>query len=512
MKNSVPRRCWQIAPWFIFVVLGWMLPSMSLAATGCDGNGNCYVRQGASGSGNGSDWNNACPDFSGTCAPGSLVRGATYYVAAGTYGGGTTLTFNTATSGTAVITIKAATIAVHGTATGWNNAYQGQAAFGPVAFSTDYWVFTGVYRSTATGNPQTDWQLESGYGFKINNNNNGSNHPLNSNTAGLIQGNHSTFEYVDVAGSGDRTGTYTDDGVDIQGLAGPTTPTGNTVQYCYIHDVADVFEKLDTTDQTTLQNNYYRQNQSTPAHHGEGIALRESGTAPLGNTNLTIRNNYLENVEGTGYIATPVNNNVSGGDTVYNWDIYNNVFTCNTSTYIPGSATDNKCSYAWFEIQDIGQFTGYLHLYGNTIYNVGANSTSPGYCTIIVTGMGTPGTISKMDIENNLYANCTASTAVQYVAGSITTLNRQYNGYMNSSSGSETGKQTFSAIQMTNPAADNYMLTSDIGPWTAMGAPYNKDLLGNSRTSSMGAFQHGSQSQKSSSQPNPPQGLIASVQ
>ena len=76
---------------------------------------NHYVRAGATGDGSGSDWINACPDFTGSCAVSSLVRGDTYYVAAGTYG---SRTFNTAESGTLVITIKGATASDPGTDTG----------------------------------------------------------------------------------------------------------------------------------------------------------------------------------------------------------------------------------------------------------------------------------------------------------------------------------------------------------------------------------------------------------
>src|SRR5690242_20637237 len=79
-----------------------------------------YVRSGASGNGSGSDWANACTDFTGACAVASLVRGDTYYVGTGSYAG---RTFNTPASGTLVITIKGATGADHGTSTGWSSAY-----------------------------------------------------------------------------------------------------------------------------------------------------------------------------------------------------------------------------------------------------------------------------------------------------------------------------------------------------------------------------------------------------
>src|SRR3990172_8979021 len=81
---------------------------------------NRYIRAGAVGNGSGSDWTNACTDFTGSCAVSSLVRGDTYYVGAGTYG---SRTFNTAESGTIVNHNKGATVADHGTDTGWQATY-----------------------------------------------------------------------------------------------------------------------------------------------------------------------------------------------------------------------------------------------------------------------------------------------------------------------------------------------------------------------------------------------------
>src|SRR6059036_1896844 len=82
---------------------------------------NHYVRSGATGTGTGADWTNAF-----TALPATLVRGDTYYIAAGTYSG---YTFNTPVSGTTLITVKAATIADHGTSVGWSDAFAGQALF-----------------------------------------------------------------------------------------------------------------------------------------------------------------------------------------------------------------------------------------------------------------------------------------------------------------------------------------------------------------------------------------------
>src|SRR5437762_6226040 len=110
-----------------------------------------YVRAGATGAGNGNSWTDAW-----SALPGTLTRGDTYYIAGGSYNGAT---FNTPASGTTYITVKKATVADHGTATGWQDSYgTAQAAFsGEFVFLTDYWILDGVSR---TG-------LKAGYGFKL---------------------------------------------------------------------------------------------------------------------------------------------------------------------------------------------------------------------------------------------------------------------------------------------------------------------------------------------------------
>jgi hypothetical protein len=81
-----------------------------------------YVRSGASGANNGSDWTNAWSQMDGINYA-ALVPGDTVYIAAGTYGG-----LYIAKSGAPgrPLTFKRATVAEHGTATGWNNAFDGR--------------------------------------------------------------------------------------------------------------------------------------------------------------------------------------------------------------------------------------------------------------------------------------------------------------------------------------------------------------------------------------------------
>src|SRR5206468_2375103 len=93
--------------------------------------------------------------------------------------------FSTPVSGTSVITIKKATVADHGTNTGWNDAFaSGQASFassgcgssgsfpGCVAWEIDtgFWVFDGVVGTGAGA---------ASYGFKI---------PAASTSSSSVQG------------------------------------------------------------------------------------------------------------------------------------------------------------------------------------------------------------------------------------------------------------------------------------------------------------------------------------
>jgi hypothetical protein len=78
------------------LLLVWISVSVGEASAA-----NWYVREGAIGSGSGTDWTDAY-----TSLPPTLNRGDIYYIGDGTYGG---YTFDDSESGTTYITIKKAT-------------------------------------------------------------------------------------------------------------------------------------------------------------------------------------------------------------------------------------------------------------------------------------------------------------------------------------------------------------------------------------------------------------------
>lgn len=95
-----------------------------------------YVRPGASGSNDGSSWTNAY-----TQLPASLKRGATYYLADGSYG---SYTFDDPASGSSFITVIKATASDHGSDTGWASSYgDGQAEFSGMVIKTSYYRIDG---------------------------------------------------------------------------------------------------------------------------------------------------------------------------------------------------------------------------------------------------------------------------------------------------------------------------------------------------------------------------------
>jgi len=475
------------------ILVAAAFPHMT-SAQGCDGAGNCYVRAAATGAGTGADWTNAYTGFgssAGLVNPASMTRGVTYYVAGGNYSIGSVITWNTPDAGTTPITIQAPTIAIHGTSTGWSNSYQAQAVWSSWYVESDYWTFNGVYRGSGAGLPATDWRT--GYGFKINNNN-GANANIGGSgiwlgpTSGT--GSNVTVEYVEIAGSGDTTGTYGDRGITDNYGQNPV------IQFNYVHDTGNCSLVFDAVGKVFAEYNWLMNDQSTPEVHAEGIALR-------GPMTVTIAYNYLENEEGTGYIGTPCPsdgcNNGRG-----TWSFYGNVFFANPSEWHGNTSPQNGLSYAFIQFF-AGSWTA-LTFYNNTIYQI-SGSSPMGACQA-VNGGSVTGT--AFTAQNNLFGNC--STSGTPGPGGLTSLTYTNNTYCSvaSAGDSGTGIQNLASCSLfSSPSTNNFALASDTSAWAALSSPYNVDLLGDTRTSSRGAFQMGG---VAANVPAPPTSLIATVQ
>jgi hypothetical protein len=443
-----------------------------------------YVRAGASGNSSGSDWTNAYTDL-----PVSLQRGATYYMAAGNYG---PHNFNDPDSGTTVITIQAATGANHGTDTGWNSAYQGQAVFSCasacsaiIAFANDYYVFNGVYRSAVTGNPSVDWLT--GYGFKIDNGNALAGVGIMGGLGYMGSPNSQAFDhditvqYVELNGAHPSSDTSTlDTGLDFEGGS-----YNLLFDHLYVHDDAVPFflkgnhnhqngggYVFGSGDNVTIQYSYIAHNYSSSVNHSEGCSCSE------GLTNFTIRYNYWVDMIGTAYIATPSGadyNNGNGNNGP--WTIYGNVFMAT-----PAGISSQHCGTGdgMFSAWDT-TFTGNIYFVNNTIANMtGCNADNNG----LGIGLGLTTPLQGLIVEDNLwfyddYVSVVNTNSTSYNGATLTFTNWDHNSYYqianpNFSLDTDTNAVYVSSDPFVASANRNYLLA---GP-TAAGVSENSALPG----------------------------------
>lgn len=414
---------------------------------------NSYcVRAGATGSGNGSDWNNAF-----TSLPATLQRGATYYVAGGSY---PSYTFNTAQSGTTVITVKKASPTDHGTNAGWVASYgTAQAVFASL-FNVyrGYFVLDGQYRN------ENNWFDGDSYGFKIANNGEWQNLVIRDDKA-LVYVPNVTIKYLYIAaivgqlppaGQGYRpyaidTETYSTtirnvnyvfSRVYVDGSNNPffvRTLTSPIVEYCAswrtCGDVANFHGEVINRYYSSSGGGIIRYNHIKDAYNGVSGFPEGGGTGCFGfaeTSGAEVYGNIVENFYcGNGAVAAGWNND--------NLKVYNN-------TFINGGANTPTVRFPAPESGNTGV--------GNEAYN----NLTVGCVQVQYTGVGTFG------------YNSTESSSV-----------------------------------FVNYAAGDYRLarrTTMVG--TNLPSPYNVDMAGNTRGAGgvwdLGAYQYVS----GASDTNPP--------
>jgi hypothetical protein len=312
-RGSDKRPCVKV----LFLLISFLLALPANAA-------NHYVRQGASG--NGSDWANACSGFTGSCAVGSLVRGDTYYVAAGTYAG--PVTWNTKDSGTSVITIKHASVADHGTETGWMNSYAGQAIFTERnTISTDYWLFDGVSGDYTTGGIGS-------YGFKFQ---------YSVGGAGAqVLGNYVTLKYIDCAGyTGSGDYNYPDQAKCIEAYGGSYW----TVSHVAMHGCESCLQGGGVG--WTVEYSYIYNSRAVGFFHNNVFYCTASDGG-------TFRYNKVWDYNAEGFFVTGYNGPVS------NIAVYGNVFWSDGTQSNYPRGIELRADYSYSNIQ----------MYNNTFYNL----------------------------------------------------------------------------------------------------------------------------------------------
>jgi len=501
------------------------------AVAGCDGTGNCYIYAAASGSGNGSSWTNAYTGFgtgAGKVDPASMTRGATYWIATGSYGA---QNFSSPNSGSTVITLEGATTTSHGPASDWNDSFAGQATFiGNSFVSTDYWTFDG---QAVPGCSYPEGSGDSGdhcYTIHFWN-------KANSSGSAITAANSVSLIYVELEGTGQGfpNNTSTSDKCNTNNcgawadnaIAG--SPNNLYVGYSYVHHTGNTQFQMNNTPAPT--GHTYEYNWISYNHTGQNGQHDEAYS--LYASNVVIRYNVFQDISGSGIITT------AGANTpaLSNWAVYGNLFFWD-ATYAAfdqyGLAT---CDNAILDF--LGEsMSGHIYFYNNTIagmYSSVANQAGSAFSTMPISGLsgystGNPTVI----IENNLWygsayvygdyssycsvvggATCTQDYNASYQGGIPSGDNWQTNSpagahdYNVSGSGSpflNFAAFTIAGLQLVTPDP----FASHAG--TALGSPYNVDMFGVTRgangTWDLGALQL---SGGSGTAPAPPTNLQVNV-
>ncbi len=296
-----------------------------------------YIRPGAGGSNDGSNWANA---FTSIPTGNNLLRGCTYYLADGSYG---SYTFSSAESGSQYITVKKATIADHGTSAGWLDSYgDGQAVFsGPLFFDTGYFVVTGTKKDSMTSGHGIEISLSAGdgiYGIDLADYN-----TLSNITVSFIKIHGPSISSVATGG--------------ISCLA--YNPKSNlTFSDLYIYNTRLAITSRSAT-YITFENNYVGPTAlKDVGDHGEAWS-------DAGSTHITVRNNVFQNIFSTTAVIA-WNLGQTGESTSY-WDIYGNI-----SWNKPGVTP--VYSQNGFTYVKTGNTIHDMKIYNNVFVNIGSGT------------------------------------------------------------------------------------------------------------------------------------------
>lgn len=394
---------------------------------------NRYVRAGATGTNNGTDWTNAYVTL-----PATLVRGDTYYLADGSYG---SYIFDDAVSGTTLITIKKATVADHGTSTGWLDTYgDGQAVFSGWEVYSDYWIFDGQRRNS---NWRTGGIDQYGIRVKVT-----GGKAIRLDNGGGAGGDNLTFQYVDVEGGGRDTGDSDSD--VIYGLTGNSNIT---FRFCALHDSnRTIFLMRGNWQNLIIDHCYIARNASDAVTHGELMSLTSA-------TNLTFSNNAVEDTEGTAGLIAGLNDGTWTGGQIYGNTVRH------TSAYLagtgrPAGASDGIAAMIYVAHDASNNNTGNnILVYNNTFVNISGLWSG----IHIEAGSGNA-------VRNNIWYNSTRTDG----AGATNGQNWYFNT-VNDSPGEGDQTCTSNCNIFANLTGGDFHLTAATNAGLTLDAPYSVD-------------------------------------
>lgn len=439
--NLIQR--WRQYKKWILVFLLCLVPSLSNAAT-------CYVRDGGTATGtqgistNGGSWSQAYDQLS--TAETNCARGDTIYVADGNY---TEVSFDTAVSGTTVIIIRKATVANHGTSTGWLDSYgDGQAAFtcttGCFDFATGYWEIYGVVGAGFASTP---------YGITVH----------NTTVAGSVTiqvGNvtHILLDHIEAWNTNDFTGQ---EGNLTNVIYAASGGTDFTVQYSYLHSHNGSATIL-LNDWTTL---LFQYNYTDDGYQKELVSARRD-------TNFTWKFNVSRNASGTAPWAFESPNGVY---------FYGNVFYVTDSRFtntdgliiVPSGWSTDSANVNVFNNTWVVPYLGFSNDFGNWPNCGTCRAANNLFYNVNGLGVGSGWTFRD-------YSWCGGSYSCAAITGES---NDQAGGTSDPFVDSANGNFHLTA----NTTAGYTGITS---AWANGASDYNQDMDGNTRTTwTRGAYE-----------------------
>jgi len=423
-----------------------------------------YVRDGATGRGDGSDWTNAYTDL-----PTSLERGATYWVADGDYSG--SHTFNDPEQGSEYITIKKAVDGMeHGSASDWNGATMGSgvARFiipdgaSPYSFSfkTGYYIIDGQ----VGGGPG---QWDSGFGFRFDTETRDSdgrwaNFGLgdSSEAPSYLEFRHLEIYNPNRDPYDTDMGWYSDTGHSSQHI---------TISRCYWHDGRFFIDSRHSKN-WTIEYSYIARN--NPDY--EGSPQGEFWQAHGNDSYHILRYNIFEDGFGTAAIAMKKFGHLDH----FGWEFYGNVFY-STPNFDNGFgngviADTNKC------VRDgVTCHTSDMKIYNNVFINIEGVNAAPVYFRSPIT--------ENNEVYNNIFYDMNTTAGWPFFYGVNHDYNWFYEIYRNDNSeadilaNNETNGQLGTEDPFINWTGMDFRLKQGTDPGLILQAPYDKDWFGNPR-------------------------------
>ena len=387
-----------------------------------------YVRAGATGAANGIDWNNAYPTL-----PSTLARGATYYIADGNYNG---YVFDDAVSGTQLITIKKATVADHGTATGWNDTFgDGQATWtGSWRFLTNYWLVDGQ-----VGGGPSDWEgITNPLGFRLLGTCVNIDHDNKVDSGDFV-----TIRHLEIDGQQTQVGS----------LCRAVNLRRNhnfTMQHSYIHNIGeDVFSIADGGDNFLLE---YSKTKLAPidqsaASHGDLFEV-QYGTM----NNWTIRYNFFEDPVGSYLFGAHDTATING------YNIYGNIIYFRTR--------DQNTGNCQFGHLSAGGTVNNLKVYNNTITGIFGASCFAFY---------SPWLGTSPEARNNIWHE-TVDSGYNFSFSSVSHSNNNLYNMV-----TQAGETNLTGDPFVSEISRDFRLTARTAAGISLPAPYNVDMFGNTR-------------------------------